>query len=489
MRPPHKAEYSDMNSDAKPDKPASADGNDPAAAPAADVGAVTQRVHADVARQMRSAFDELVAAARADAERAADAKMRPAVEAAFKNGREQALAEAREETARAVREALAGAEQTSHMAIEAADSAARARIAAIEQSVRAQIEAVERESRRDLEDAKAAHQAKIDELEAATKNQVAAAEESARQRVKDIEAAASEQLQALEAQARKRIEVAVAAATTAARADLRSSDGAATERLLDAFRAIDRARSLTEILDTTAACAAREAAAVALLLVRGRRFQGWRAMGFGTLDGGASSIAIDADEGGILTQATDGNTLVSGGPAPSFAPDSKSPVAIPLAISGSVVAVLYADQGAASTPGTPASRTQPLEAIARHAARALESMTAFKTARALAAGHGSAGKDEASDDDTAAKRYARLLISEIRLYHEAAVTAGKRERDLATRLGGEIARARSLYEQRVPRHVRQRVDHFRDELVRTLADGDAALVDVNHGVRAPDAPA
>ena len=38
-------------------------------------------------------------------------------------------------------------------------------------------------------------------------------------------------------------------------------------------------------------------------------------------------------------------------------------------------------------------------------------------------------------------------------------------------------------------HVRQRVDHFRDELVRTLADGDAALVDINRGVRAPDAPA
>ena len=49
-----------------------------------------------------------------------------------------------------------------------------------------------------------------------------------------------------------------------------------------------------------------------------------------------------------------------------------------------------------------------------------------------------------------ARRYARLLVSEIRLYHETAVIDGRRDRDLATRLGGEIARARVMYEQRVP---------------------------------------
>ena len=118
-----------------------------------------------------------------------------------------------------------------------------------------------------------------------------------------------------------------------------------------------------------------------------------------------------------------------------------------------------------------------LETIARHAARSLESLTAFKTARALASGDAQTTAGDDGDQDVAAKRYARLLISEIRLYHEAAVAAGRKERDLTTRLGGEIARARVLYEQRVPPHIRQRADHFRDELVRTLADGDAALVD------------
>jgi hypothetical protein len=69
-----------------------------------------------------------------------------------------------------------------------------------------------------------------------------------------------------------------------------------------------------------------------------------------------------------------------------------------------------------------------------------------------------------------------LLVSEIKLYHEPAVAAGQRERDLASRLGGEIARARVLYEQRVPAAVRDRTDYFRDELVRTLANGDATLL-------------
>ena len=69
------------------------------------------------------------------------------------------------------------------------------------------------------------------------------------------------------------------------------------------------------------------------------RFRGWRATGFGALDGAAASIDIPADTAGILAPATDSNTLVTGGPAPSFAPDAVSPVAIPLAISGTAIEV------------------------------------------------------------------------------------------------------------------------------------------------------
>ena len=58
-------------------------------------------------------------------------------------------------------------------------------------------------------------------------------------------------------------------------------------------------------------------------------------------------------------------------------------------------------------------------------------------------------------DDSDSARRCRLLVSEIKLYHEAAVIAGRRERDLATRLGTEIARARVLQRQRVAASVRR----------------------------------
>jgi hypothetical protein len=89
-------------------------------------------------------------------------------------------------------------------------------------------------------------------------------------------------------------------------------------------------------------------------------------------------------------------------------------------------------------------------------------------ARAFQAGH--------DDDDDAARRYARLLVSEIKLYHESAVTAGRRDRNLLERLRTEIERARRLYDERVPPPILARTDYFNQELVRTLANGDESLL-------------
>jgi hypothetical protein len=35
-----------------------------------------------------------------------------------------------------------------------------------------------------------------------------------------------------------------------------------------------------------------------------------------------------------------------------------------------------------------------------------------------------------------------------------------------------------MFEQRVPSHVRERADYFREELLRTLANGDASLLEL-----------
>jgi hypothetical protein len=84
--------------------------------------------------------------------------------------------------------------------------------------------------------------------------------------------------------------------------------------------------------------------------------------------------------------------------------------------------------------------------------------------------------DPAADDDQAARRYARLLVSEIKLYNETAVRLGREKRDLLTRLQPELERARRLYEERVPANVPARAAYFHQEVIQTLAGGDPTLL-------------
>ena len=70
-----------------------------------------------------------------------------------------------------------------------------------------------------------------------------------------------------------------------------------------------------------------------------------------------------------------------------------------------------------------------------------------------------------------AKKIARLLVSDIRLYNEAAIEEGKRHNDIYARLRDDIDRARLTYNERVPEAVRASTNYFHEELVRSLADG------------------
>jgi polyhydroxyalkanoate synthesis regulator phasin len=73
-----------------------------------------------------------------------------------------------------------------------------------------------------------------------------------------------------------------------------------------------------------------------------------------------------------------------------------------------------------------------------------------------------------------ARRFARLLVSEIKLYNAAKVNDGRRNHDLYERLKDEIDRSRKVYDKRVSPAVAARFDYFYDELVQTLAEGDPA---------------
>jgi hypothetical protein len=73
-----------------------------------------------------------------------------------------------------------------------------------------------------------------------------------------------------------------------------------------------------------------------------------------------------------------------------------------------------------------------------------------------------------------ARRFARLLVSEIKLYNEPKVKEGRSRSDIYDRLREDIDRSRQMYDKRVAPPVAARHDYFHQELVNTLAEGDPA---------------
>jgi hypothetical protein len=83
-------------------------------------------------------------------------------------------------------------------------------------------------------------------------------------------------------------------------------------------------------------------------------------------------------------------------------------------------------------------------------------------------------EDEAQREE--ARRFARLLVSEIKLYNEEQVERGRESRDLYNRLQEDIDRSREMFDKRISPEIRDKQDFFKDELVRILADGDPDLL-------------
>ncbi len=86
------------------------------------------------------------------------------------------------------------------------------------------------------------------------------------------------------------------------------------------------------------------------------------------------------------------------------------------------------------------------------------------------------GSDEGLHEE--ARRLARLLVSEIKLYNEERVEDGRRSRDLYERLREDIDRSRQMYEERVEERIRNTTDYFYQALVSILAGGDAKAMGV-----------
>jgi hypothetical protein len=75
-----------------------------------------------------------------------------------------------------------------------------------------------------------------------------------------------------------------------------------------------------------------------------------------------------------------------------------------------------------------------------------------------------------------AKRFAKLLVSEIELYNKAKVADGRKNRDLYKRLKSDIDRSRQTFEKRFGKSLSGQFDYFHGELVKTLAANDPSVL-------------
>jgi hypothetical protein len=189
-------------------------------------------------------------------------------------------------------------------------------------------------------------------------------------------------------------------------------------------------------------------------------------------------------------------------PAPSPAPAAEQPVPMrtdagTVAINAAQLREMMAAQrpnfnvpsaedfggGGSAVPSTPAPAPPPAPApAAAPAAPAAASPAAGGDERpstqyippaGLARGGvlGGGGNSEDAKRHDEARRFARLLVSEIKLYNESKVEQGRKNNDLYERLKEDIDRSRQMYDERIADDVRKVSNYFYDELVRILADG------------------
>jgi hypothetical protein len=250
------------------------------------------------------------------------------------------------------------------------------------------------------------------------------------------------------------------------RAELGRSSQKTQSALLPAFREIDTTTSVSAALGAILSAARAAVPRAALFISNGPELDEWEA-------------GVSAATSRITSENKSGVELALRALGGAATVREEHSVAIPLLIDGRPIGVLAGHDQDENEGSRVELRVETLELIARHGATHLAYLTALRTAQARQwIGRESLpsvppGLEEAVQS---ARRYARLLVSEIKLYNEAAVREARGDGDLRRRLGPEIDRARRMYEERVPSTVPHRSQYFHQELVQTLARGDASLL-------------
>jgi hypothetical protein len=86
---------------------------------------------------------------------------------------------------------------------------------------------------------------------------------------------------------------------------------------------------------------------------------------------------------------------------------------------------------------------------------------------------------EEADVHRKAQRFARLLVDEIKLYNQAKVAEGRKNKDVYDRLKEDIEKSRTTYKKRYGNTAAAGTDYFSQELIRSLAEDDSSIMGAN----------
>ncbi len=286
---------------------------------------------------------------------------------------------------------------------------------------------------------------------------------------------------------------------------LETGMAASTDQLNNAIETIQQLTVQTDILRALLDGAARFAGRVALFIVKGSALNGWQSRGFADEDA-VRTMTLDASQGLAGRVIRDCNAVAAA--AQDFnarfieqqgSPSDGNAWLLPLIVRDRVPALVYCDAGKGRALDSSALRVlvratgQWLEILA--ARKVTGSTTAVESPVAAPAGMPapsvpvqavpSAPTAEASTDHlppeekelhVKARRFAKLLVDEIRLYNQAKVNEGRQNRSVYQLLREDIEKSRETYNKRYGGTSVATASYFSQEVVRILADNDASLL-------------
>jgi hypothetical protein len=159
--------------------------------------------------------------------------------------------------------------------------------------------------------------------------------------------------------------------------------------------------------------------------------------------------------------------------APAHSGASMAPPAMPTRPGGSQ----FAPAAAAVSPPMSAPRTGSFSTPT------WQPVANVTTAPSNGNGASTAGSESLSEDEEEvhrkARRFAKLLVDEIKLYNQAKVLEGKQHRDLYVRIKDDLEKSRATYDKRYANTPAASGDYFNREVIRNLADNNPALLGTN----------